>query len=233
MRSVIRIIRNDDLKSFLDNRRNDGLILSALNLFMLGHLRKFKNFPTEAFFWCDGIFGVLFTRIKGCRISKTRGKVLTTLLIEYWQGSNVSVLGAMSEGGRFVLDSAGIDITEHIPLPAFDFSKLPNININVTCKVCIITLPSPKQELLASHLATMYPNHHFYCIGGALSMLADPKLNCPEWMHRLGLEFLFRLRSDTTRRLIRLFGSVINAVLNVGYLASCRLTVFRDPSCPP
>lgn len=225
MTNLMRVVEKDGLRELLDSHRSNGIVLCALNLFMLGYLRHCPNLFAEAFFWCDGVLGVIFARIKGIRLAKNRGAVLTGSLLQYWSGNPVTVLGSMSHDGRLVLEGAGLQVEDHHSLPSFDVANKDLLIPTIRSKVVLITLPSPKQELLALDLAKVYTNTHFYCIGGALNMLANPKMDCPVWIQRLGLEFVFRLKSDTWRRLKRLFGSASNALLSIGYLTRCRLVV--------
>lgn len=216
---IIRIVPKCNVHKFLDKERANGVILSALNLFMLGYLRRHPNFPNKSFFWCDGIFGVFWGLLKGYRFEKTRGAYLTSILLRYWQGVQITVFGSLSSSALKVLEDAKLHVAEHYAMPSFNVMDESCMNFEIGCKVVIITLPSPKQEILATHLSRLYPSAHFYCIGGALNMLANPKLDCPIWIQRLGLEFIFRLKSDTFRRILRLLGSAYSALLNFQYLA--------------
>ncbi len=224
---TIRVIPSDSLFSFLDERREKGVLLSALNLFMLGYLRGHSDFAADAFFWCDGLMGRLFTRLKGNPVPQIRGAELTSVLLRYWRGERVTVLGSMSRQGREIIEDAGLTIEAHHPMPELDLQALSSLTLAIETRIVFITLPSPKQELLARHLALTAPDVHYYCIGGALNMLSHPELDCPAWMHRCGLEFVFRLRSDTRRRLMRLWGSAFEAGFNVSGLARCELFVCR------
>lgn len=227
VRYTIRVVPLGSLFSFLDERREKGILLSALNLFMLGHLRSHSEFAAGAFFWCDGLMGRLFTRIKGNPVLQTRGVELTSALLRYWRGERVTVLGSLSCPGREVIEDAGLTIHAHHPMPELDIQAMSSLTLAIETRVVLITLPSPKQELLAQRLALTAPNSHYYCIGGALNMMAHPELDCPAWMHRCGLEFLFRLRSDTRRRLARLWSSSVAALCNVSGLARSELLVCR------
>jgi UDP-N-acetyl-D-mannosaminuronic acid transferase (WecB/TagA/CpsF family) len=213
----IRVLDKHNLEKFIQ-KKDEGFILSALNLFMLGFLKRNKAFPKHAYFWCDGIFGVLFLRLKGYSTPKFPGVNLLKQLISYHQGHDVSILGSMTKAGLILLESEKLTIVEHYPLPDLIEEDLGSINCQISTKVVFITLPSPKQELLALNLAKKYHNLNIYCIGGALNMLAHPELDCPSFLRRCGLEFLFRLRSDTKRRTLRLFLSLFRAVSNFNYL---------------
>ena len=55
------------------------------------------------------------------------------------------------------------------------------------------------------------------CVGGAISMASGDEKPIPEFLDNLGLEFLWRLRTDTYRRVIRLvqsFSSYLHGEFN-------------------
>jgi UDP-N-acetyl-D-mannosaminuronic acid transferase (WecB/TagA/CpsF family) len=67
----------------------------------------------------------------------------------------------------------------------------------------IFLLPSPKQELI-SELLLKYHDAKYYCFGGALNMLSGNELSCPNFISKLHLEFLWRLRNEPLRRIKRI-----------------------------
>jgi UDP-N-acetyl-D-mannosaminuronic acid transferase (WecB/TagA/CpsF family) len=53
-------------------------------------------------------------------------------------------------------------------------------------------------------------NNEFYkifCIGGAINMASGLEKSVPDFLEKLNLEFIWRLRTDTSRRLRRLIVS--------------------------
>jgi hypothetical protein len=72
----------------------------------------------------------------------------------------------------------------------------------------VVTL-TPKQEQLAE---LIMKNNKFYkiiCIGGAINMASGLEKPVPAFMERLNFEFIWRLRTDTIRRLRRLIVSAV------------------------
>jgi N-acetylglucosaminyldiphosphoundecaprenol N-acetyl-beta-D-mannosaminyltransferase len=61
----------------------------------------------------------------------------------------------------------------------------------------------PKQERLMSILKARFPSMWFIGCGGAITMAAGRVRYAPEWMQRLGLEWLFRLIQEPRRLLSR------------------------------
>ena len=68
----------------------------------------------------------------------------------------------------------------------------------------LITLPTPKQEIIAEQVLKKYPMSKIICIGGGLRIASGSEKKCPPFFYNMGLEFLWRLNSDTTRRVKRL-----------------------------
>ena len=68
----------------------------------------------------------------------------------------------------------------------------------------LITLPTPKQEIVAEAISKKQNNYKVICIGASLAMCSGEEKIVPEILDKFSLEFVWRLRSDTKRRLIRL-----------------------------
>ena len=97
-----------------------------------------------------------------------------------------------------------IDI-KHTDLPYANVNKLktflPKTNKD---EVCILTLPTPKQEQCANIIAQKSDNYKIICIGGAINMASGIEREIPLILDALGLEFIWRLKNDPMRRLKRL-----------------------------
>lgn len=221
----LRVIPHSSIEGFLESRGAQGLILSALNLFMLGFLKDNQDFPSRSYFWCDGILGVLFARLNGHKLKQLRGAKLLEALLCHHKGDAICVLGALSDDGQLVLARHEVTVSRQYPMPDFQVETLALMSFEFNASVVLLTLPSPIQERVAFQLAQRFPQANFYCIGGALNMLAHPELDCPPLVQHLGMEFLFRLRTDTGRRIRRLFGSLRKALCSFDYLRRCRIEV--------
>ena len=77
----------------------------------------------------------------------------------------------------------------------------------------ILTLPTPKQEQFAKLLSLNSEHYKIICIGGAISMASGDEKMIPKFLDEKGLEFIWRLRTDTRRRVFRLFYTVIYYLL--------------------
>ena len=89
---------------------------------------------------------------------------------------------------------------------------LTHDKFNAKNDLIILTLPTPKQEEFA---ALIMKNKKFYkilCVGGAINMSSGLEKPVPNFIEKLNLEFLWRLRTDTTRRLKRLCISALHYV---------------------
>ena len=74
--------------------------------------------------------------------------------------------------------------------------------------IIILTLPTPKQELLANLIIKDYPECNILCIGGSINMLSGYEKRAPNFFYKFNLEWLWRLRFDTKRRMLRLIESL-------------------------
>ena len=68
----------------------------------------------------------------------------------------------------------------------------------------ILTLPTPKQEQCAQLIAQKNKHFKIICIGGAINIASGEESPVPILLDKLGLEFFWRLKSDTWRRSKRL-----------------------------
>ncbi len=197
----MKVVSRDNFKHFISSRKDRGLILCALNLFMLGYIKRHSHLIGSAVFWCDGIMGSIFCYVHGKYLNKYRGVSVVKDLVLAHRDSSVSILGSADPLIKSYFFTNRVEVREHIQLENFEISKFDILSLNLDAKYVFITLPSPKQEELAFALSEVYPRHHFYCIGGALNMLSNPLLDCPYIYSVFGFVFLYRLRSDFRRRI--------------------------------
>ena len=70
-------------------------------------------------------------------------------------------------------------------------------------------MPTPKQEIIAEILSKKMKKFKIICIGASLAMCSGEEKIVPNYLEKMGLEFLWRLKSDTRRRFIRLLRTFI------------------------
>ena len=68
----------------------------------------------------------------------------------------------------------------------------------------IMIIPTPKQELIANYLISKNSNLKILCIGGSLNIVSGEEKSVPKLLNYLNLEWLWRLRYDSKRRITRL-----------------------------
>ena len=71
----------------------------------------------------------------------------------------------------------------------------------------MITLPTPKQEMLSNEIIKKNKYYKIICIGGGLNIATGEVKSCPAFISKIGLEFIWRLRTDTFRRISRLLST--------------------------
>ena len=84
--------------------------------------------------------------------------------------------------------------------------SVENLNLKKNSLI-IMTLPTPRQELTGSQILKKNSSCNILCVGGAINMLSGHENQIPSLMNYLNLEWLWRLRFDTKRRLKRLIES--------------------------
>jgi glycosyltransferase involved in cell wall biosynthesis len=197
----IKIIKN--LKNIPFDK---NFSLSGLNLAFLGYWVKNKiKINSNIYLWPDGVFYKRF--FKSTIIKKIPGrKIITDLKIPN-KIKKIYVFGNLNFISKKYLQNMYKKKIIHIPLPVDDVNNLYNKYFDfkfLDSDLIFLTLPTPKQEQLAN---LIIKNNNFFkiiCVGGAINMASGVEKPVPAIIERLNFEFLWRLRTDTFRRLRRL-----------------------------
>jgi len=183
----------------LNQKKN--FILSAMNLAFLGSYSrgdiKQNNYLIN---WPDGIFSSFIEK----KVKKIPGRDLLKNIQIYNGIKKILVLGNLSLLGKNYLKKKFNLPVIHRQLP-FGNIKFIIKNLNVDLKkneLLLITLPTPKQEIIANHLAEKNKHFKIICIGGSVAIASGEEKQVPSSISHF--EFLWRLRYDTIRRLNRL-----------------------------
>jgi len=182
---------------------NNNFVLSGLNLAFLGYYSKEDiNIYKNLYVWPDGMFSKTVGNIK-----KRPGRdLLDKIILNNSKINKILVIGNLSELNRnYIKKKFNIRI-EHIKLPYGNIERLKkylpeNIDEN---SLVLITLPTPKQEQLAEYMTTNNQNYKIICIGASISLASGEEKAVPKYLENLGVEFLWRIKSDTRRRVKRL-----------------------------
>jgi|LakMenEpi03Aug12_release.lakeMendotaPanAssembly.Ray.scaffolds.fasta_scaffold98339_3 glycosyltransferase len=191
--------------------KTSGFIYSALNLAFLGFLNKIK--PNRNYIlWPDGIG----SKIINFKIRKTPGRDIIIPLLKNLKYSNILVLGNYNTHINNFLRKYTKKISYFkIPFGNMDIIQKSVDNLKIKKKELIfINIPTPKQEMLANYIFEKNNETKIICIGGGLNMAAGIEKSVPLYLDKIGLEFLWRLRKDTTRRLFRLILSFLGIFYN-------------------
>ena len=199
----IRLIQNTSQIPFDRN-----FSLSGLNLAFLGYLAsKDVRLYKELIHWPDGIFK---RRFYGNYPAKLPGLHLIKNLKVPDIIKNIYILGTLTENSKKFLSKKFYNLKLiHIDLP---YGKVENIYElcpkDFTNKDLIIcTLPTPKQEQLAELIVKNNKYFKIICLGGAIAMASGEEKPIPKVLERYYLDFLWRLKTDTKRRILRLLYS--------------------------
>lgn len=184
---------------------NNNFILSALNLSFLAYFFKKKIiFDSNYILWPDGIYGAKLLNCKKISGSELISKIKLANKIQ-----KVIVIGNLDSLEKKFLIKKFKKKVEHINLPyksEINFFLIKKRVLKFTSSdLILITLPTPKQEKLAASISRVMQNSRIICIGGGLSIASGRIKKCPKFLFNLKLEWLWRLRTDTVRRIFRLF----------------------------
>ena len=188
---------------------NENFILSGLNLAFLGyHFKGDIKLHKDLYHWPDGIFAkTVFNNI-----DKMAGRELMSKIKLPNYINKIFVYGNLSERNKnYLIKRFNLPVT-HNELPYGNVKLILN---SITCKipknsVVFLTLPTPKQEQIALELAKINYNYKIFCIGASISLSSGEEKPVPKSLENF--EFLWRLRSDTLRRIFRITESLFNFV---------------------
>lgn len=194
----------------INKLNQNNFILSALNLAFLGSLAEKRfHLNKNLICWPDGLMTkIIFNK----NIKKIPGRDIIKKLKFHKDEKNIQIIGNLTNKNKDYLSKKfPRQKLIHVPLPYDTDENLKKLLKNrVKEGIIFLTLPTPKQENIAIHLTTFLKNYKIFCIGGAINMLSGEETPVPKILED-NLEFLWRLRFDTKRRLKRL-------TLNSAYL---------------
>jgi hypothetical protein len=171
--------------------------------------KKQINVQKDLYVWPDGYY---FNKISGLKENKLPGRQLLSSLILPENITEIVVLGNLSENGKIYLEKNLKKNIVHINLPygdVDDFKK--NIPIFNTQQLCILTIPTPKQEKLAEYIKSSQKHFKILCLGAAINMASGDERPLPSYLEKIFIaETVWRLQFETFRRINRLFSSFIS-----------------------
>ena len=197
-----------DLNKF---NNNDGKIISALNLAFLTYNEKYKLRTHKYEFWPDGFFSKILTKKR-----KLAGRYFIKKIISKLNNNkilkNIYILGNLNKRTKNWINKKLKRKYIHRNIPYGNINKIlraaKNFQINRKSLI-IITLPTPKQEMLANKFLRIFPDCSVVCIGGSLNIVSGVEKKAPKLFNDFNLEWVWRLRFDTSRRIKRLSESIL------------------------
>ena len=184
--------------------------LSALNLAFLGAYAKgLINYDKNMINWADGLFAKFLYKFK-----KTPGREIINDLKLPTSIKRIIVLGNLSKVGEDYLIKKFNKKIINIKLPYGDINHIKK-NFKIKIKkydLVFLTLPTPKQEQIAKYLSLTNRYFKIICIGGSINIASNEEKPVPDYFNNF--EFLWRLRYETRRRLIRLIQTFFSVVID-------------------
>jgi glycosyltransferase involved in cell wall biosynthesis len=183
-------------------RQDKNFILSAMNLAFLGSYGSGEISKNKYMInWPDGIFSKILKK----NIKKIPGRdiILRIKLIKTIK--EIVVFGNLKPDGKKFLERKFKLPVTNINLPYDTTEKIvDNLNYRIKKKqLILITLPTPKQEVVANYLSSINRYFKIICIGGSIAIASGSEKKVPDQL--INFEFIWRLRYDTIRRSKRLF----------------------------
>ena len=182
----------------------EAFILCAFNLAYIAFNYKYNLRNHLSVFWPDGIFSYYLSK------KKLPGRdFFKKFLLTYKSKKKIPllILGNLPKISKSWIRSKVKQKIEHRNLPYGSVKKIYLEVDNIKLKknqIIIITLPTPKQEIIANYIASKKKKCKIICLGGSLNMLSGYEEPAPNFFNKIYLEWLWRLKFDTRRRFVRL-----------------------------
>lgn len=190
--------------------RYEKVIMSAYNMAYLSFVHNKINFnKNHVYLWPDGISSTFFKNIK-----KISGRKILSKIESSEHFENVYLISKYKESYlRYIKNKFSDKKFFFIEAPfgnnQFIMSKINDDIKRIKKKsLIILTLPTPKQEYLASKISNMLDNYKIVCIGGAIDYNSNLVKIPPKFIEKY-FESIWRLRDDTFRRIKRLLLSIL------------------------
>jgi N-acetylglucosaminyldiphosphoundecaprenol N-acetyl-beta-D-mannosaminyltransferase len=215
----IKVSKN--INKLISNKKK--FILSAFNLASYAYVFQNKiNISEDIYFWQDGMFSKLFFK----KYKKVPGRKLIKNLKLSKNFESIFVIGNLTSRGRFFLERKYKIPIKHKELPYGNIKKiLKHAPKTHSSELILITIPTPKQEILANYILKKNKNSKIICIGGGLAIAANDEKACPEFLEKFYLEFLWRLQYQTIRRLKRIVHSLYLLLKSIFFLFNKRIFI--------
>ena len=197
LRYDFKLITNIKKLNFQKN-----FVLSALNLAFLGsYIENKVKLYKNLIHWPDGIF----VKNLSSDANKIPGREIVRNIKIAKNINKITVLGSLpAQSLKYLNKRFKNKIIINIDLPYGPIEKIIkkfNYRINKD-ELIFITLPTPKQEQLSEYLIKENKYYKIICIGGSINMLSGVERQVPDLF--INIEFVWRLRYETRRRLKRL-----------------------------
>ena len=155
--------------------------------------------------WPDGIYT---NNICDINVKIPGRKILSNLKIPK-KITKITIIGNLSNKGKLYLENLFKKSIYNIILPYGNIQKiLRNFKYKSSKNELIFTtLPTPKQEKLAQNISENNKYFKIICIGGSIGIACGDEKEVPRILYKF--EYLWRLKYETKRRLIRLIQSLI------------------------
>ena len=199
-----------------------NFILSAMNLAFLGYYAAGKVYPYKNLYhWVDGLWAEKYTQLR-----KKPGRDLVRDIKIPDSIKNIMVIGNLTnKTKKYLLKKFNKPILNTV-LPYASINEMKKIKINIPNNaLTFITLPTPKQEQLAFHLSKKKKKFKIICIGASLAIASGEERRVPNFLKKY--EFIWRLRTDTIRRIIRLVESLYYYTKGKWFLNKYAKTSFK------
>lgn len=195
------------IKKISNLEYKNSFILSALNMASLSNMDLFYLNHDKIIFWMDGFFSKYVIK----NYVKTPGRNIIQNINIPKSINKVYLCGNYSELQIRYLEKNYNKKIDFKDIPFIKNTKdLTDLKLDIEDNsVVIISISTPKQELLANQILIQNngKNIYIFCMGGSMSMVTGEEKIVPNKIEKFNLEWFWRLQSNTFFRIQRLIST--------------------------
>ena len=182
--------------------------VNAYSLTLADEFAHYHSTLSNGVVYCDSRIVSLYSRMVGSAVAQLRGvDFMRGGLSKFREVPQVVISGlpyTSNELSAILSHELGEEIHVSNFLPPFtsEIQVLVNTTMDFLHSenptVVWVAIGTPKQDILASKLSSEFKANYF-CIGAAVNFLTNRVNECPKWISRIGLEWLFRFTQEPSR----------------------------------
>lgn len=157
---------------------------------------------------CDSTILHILARLVGRKLPVVCGSDLTSILFQdiITKDDTISIIGGNKDSRAYLMDRYGVKRVDYYQPPIgffdneYEITKCVDFIIEHPARFCFFAVGSPQQEIIAHDVFKSGKATGLgFCIGASIDFLSGDAVRAPQWMRKMGFEWLHRLLHNPVR----------------------------------